>query len=264
MCRLSPLCFLLLALGCGEDKTGGPAADASPGTTDGTDGDDGGPCDPAADTDGDGLDDCTEDELGTEAALADTDGDGISDGEELDCVSDPLDADERCYACGWQHNDPGTLEATGAEVGDTIENLVMVDQCGESVALWDFAGSYTVAFLTAAWCPQCKEEAGALSASAAALADETGEPVQGVIVLFESRTAGAPTAEDAPPYAEEIGAETTPVLADTGVAALAATPYDGTSLPGVCLLAPDMTILACGAGPGQLEGLASTISAHAD
>lgn len=103
------------------------------------------------DADGDGLDGCAEAELGTDPDNADSDGDGVEDGAEVDCVSDPLDADEQCYACGWPHNDPGTLESTGAEVGDVAANMEFEDTCEELVDLWDFAREYHILWLTAAW-----------------------------------------------------------------------------------------------------------------
>ena len=103
------------------------------------------------DADGDGLVDCDEVALGTDPDAADSDADGTSDGDELACGADPLDVDEQCYECGWYRGDPGTLESTGADIGDTIENIAMTDQCGELVDLWDFAGEYHVLFLTAAW-----------------------------------------------------------------------------------------------------------------
>ncbi len=139
-----PLPWLFLAAtlcACGEpdkDDTG-PSVDSDP------------PECSTEDTDGDGLDGCTEEELGTDPDSADTDGDGLSDGEEVDCVSDPLDATEQCYACGWPHDDPGTLEATGADIGDVIENIEFEDQCGELVELWDFAQEYHILFITASW-----------------------------------------------------------------------------------------------------------------
>ncbi len=103
------------------------------------------------DADGDGLDGCLEEELGTDPESADTDGDGLSDGEEVDCVSDPLDGDEVCYACGWPHNDPGDLESTGDDVGDVVANMEFIDVCLEPVRLWDFAREYHILWLTASW-----------------------------------------------------------------------------------------------------------------
>ncbi len=70
------------------------------------------------DADSDGLDDCAEAELGTDPELADRG--GVEDSAELDCVSDPLDGDEVCYACGWGHGDPGDLVATGNQAADAI------------------------------------------------------------------------------------------------------------------------------------------------
>jgi hypothetical protein len=108
-------------------------------------------CDPAADGDADGVPDCDELAVGLDPDSPDSDGDGYDDRVELDCVSDGLDPNEVCYECGWPHGDPGTLVATGDDVGDVPENLGFVDQCGEDVALWDFHGEYHILFMTAAW-----------------------------------------------------------------------------------------------------------------
>lgn len=95
--------------------------------------------DPAANADGDCLTDAEEFERGTDPNEVDTDGDGVSDCNEIACVSDPLDESEKCYACGWKHNDPGDLASTGKNEGDVIGNMQLVDQCLEPVSLWDFA-----------------------------------------------------------------------------------------------------------------------------
>lgn len=248
----SCIAALLLLAACGEE----PAAPDKGGDGDAA-------CDPAADADADGLDDCTEQDLGTDAATADSDGDGISDGDEVDCVSDPLDADEQCYACGWQHNDPGDIASTGAALGDTISNLSLVDQCGDMVDLHDFAGGYTLAFMTAAWCPLCMEEAGALAQTAATLSSETGQPVQGLVMLFQGSSGDTPRDGDAVAYAESIDAGDTPVLADVDESLLDAVPYDGRELPGVCLISPTMEIVACTTGEGNLPAYADTILDHA-
>lgn len=108
-------------------------------------------CDDTADSDNDGLNDCQEEELGTDPLSEDSDGDGVSDLVENDCSSDPLDAADACYRCGWAKNDPGTLNSTGSESGDVIDNISMVDQCGEEVDIWDFHGEYHILYMTAAW-----------------------------------------------------------------------------------------------------------------
>ena len=108
-------------------------------------------CSDASDADQDGINACEETELGTDPNNADTDGDGFVDGDEIDCASDPTDPNEQCYACGWAHNDPGILVSNGAQTGDTLANISLVDQCGEMVDLWDFYGEYHILYVTAAW-----------------------------------------------------------------------------------------------------------------
>ena len=109
----------------------------------------GGAVDPNANPDGDCLTNAEEEALGTNPRVADTDGDGHDDCVERDCNASPLDPAEKCYACGWRRNDPGTLVSTGASEGDVVANLELVDQCQEPVKLWDFAGEYHILFMTA-------------------------------------------------------------------------------------------------------------------
>ena len=103
------------------------------------------------DSDADGLNDCEEQELGTDPEKVDSDGDGFADADEVDCVSNPADANEQCYACGWEHNDPGSLVSTGNDYGDVVGNVQLPDQCDEVVDLWDFHGEYHILYMTAAW-----------------------------------------------------------------------------------------------------------------
>jgi len=135
---------LLLGAGCGGEieKEGSDDGAAERGEPS---------CSDDSDLDGDGVDDCVEELLGTDPESEDSDGDGFTDAEEIDCVSDPLDGDELCYACGWEHNDPGNLESTGSSTGDVMNNFALVDQCGEMVDMWDFYGEYHVLYMTAAW-----------------------------------------------------------------------------------------------------------------
>ena len=104
-----------------------------------------------ANADGDCMTDLEEEELGTDPEKEDSDGDGVSDCDEIEAVSDPTDGDEVPYACGWAHNDPGDIQATGGAIGDVIYEVSLPDQCGEEVNLWDFYGKYHVIYMTAAW-----------------------------------------------------------------------------------------------------------------
>ena len=231
--------FLLVLSACGDKDT---LDEETP---------DGG-ADCTADSDGDGLDDCAEAELGTDASVADSDGDGLSDGEEADCVSDPLDADEQCYACGWRHADPGNIEPTGARIGDVVENLPFTDQCGEAVDLHDFADQYSILFMTAAWCGACLQEARELSSWQADFASGYDVPMGYVVVLFESRTGALPDGDEAVFYDGAMNNPgDVPVLSDEAAAILDATPYAGTTLPGRCVLSPQMEILDCKTGHGN-------------
>jgi hypothetical protein len=104
-----------------------------------------------SDNDACGLTDAEEIAIGSDPFKLDTDGDGIDDCGEVECVSNPADANEKCYACGWKHNDPGNLVSTGNTPGSIIANVGLMDQCGELVDLWDFAREYHILWMTAAW-----------------------------------------------------------------------------------------------------------------
>jgi hypothetical protein len=90
---------------------------------------------------GSGMMDCT----------VDTDQDGITDCDEAKCGSSPTNGMEKCYKCGWKHNDPGNLVSDGSSVGNVVANVKMTDKCGEQVKLWDFAQEYHIIFMTASW-----------------------------------------------------------------------------------------------------------------
>ena len=222
-------------------------------------GDDSSGCAEGVDEDGDGLDACAEEALGTDPTRADTDGDGVLDGDEADCVSDPLDADEQCYACGWAHHDPGTLEATGSDIGDVIENLVLVDQCGEQMDLWDRHGQWTVLFMTTEWCRSCAEKAQELPNTRDVFAALTGLDFSFVVVLYEDRTGALPAATVAERYAADVEIEDQPVTVDPIKAVLGATPYRGDALPGVCALSPELEILGCGTGDAAVDAMLTLV-----
>lgn len=127
------------------------------------------------DTDGDGLNDDAEAAAGTDPARPDTDGDGYLDGDEVAQGSDPLDAADGIYVGGWPFlSDKDTLDDTsGTEVaiGARIPRVVLTDQYGEAVDLYDFAGRPVVVEVFGAWCPPCVEIATFLSGGPSSLAD---------------------------------------------------------------------------------------------
>jgi len=138
---------ITFALAClGLVSCGGSADKAGDGSASPPDG-----CNASLDSDSDGLDDCTEEDLGLDPNNEDSDGDGLTDAAEVDCGTSALDPADTCYACGWGKNDPGDITATGAALGDVMENISLVDQCGEMVDIYDFAGEYHILYMTAAF-----------------------------------------------------------------------------------------------------------------
>ncbi len=141
-------CLTLFA--CGDEKTKGTSAQSSNSTDSSASLDPTDSCDSSVDSDGDGIDDCTETEQNLDPSNEDSDGDGISDGMEVDCDTDPLDSAESCYTCGWGKNNPGSIETTGAEIGDIMDNISLVDQCGDMVDFYDLSGEYHILYMTTA------------------------------------------------------------------------------------------------------------------
>ncbi len=54
--------------------------------------------------------------------------------------------------CSWAGSDPGDLVSTGNAVGAVVANVGgLVDQCGLTRSLWDFAGGYRIVVLAEGW-----------------------------------------------------------------------------------------------------------------
>lgn len=81
--------------------------------------------------------------------------------------------------------------------------------------------------------------------------DETGIAASYFVILFQSATGGVPGDDVAQQYWEAIGEPDYPVTADVDQMSLDATEYEGNPLPGICVLAPDRTILDCTTGHGK-------------
>ena len=220
-------------------------------------------CVSGQDSDADGLDDCVELEMGTDANLADSDGDGFTDAEELDCVSDPLKGDEVCYSCGWEHIDPDTLTSTGNEEGDVIANLLMSDQCGDEVSLWDFHGGYNLLYMTVGWCNTCINEATDLQTVQDEFIAETNLDFQFLLVLYESYTGYPAEPEDGVAFAEQIGSPSFPVFTDGKDMVVGATPLTINPKREVCALSPELEIIGCFTGYDGYENALNTIKDHA-
>ena len=148
---------LVFLSGCApQEPAGSPAEDSTlPDTTD---------------ADGDGLTAAEEAELGTDPDAADSDGDGYSDGGEVHAGTDPLDDADVIYTGGWPYNpdkdalgSPDWGSATGE--GAQVPRLIAVDQYGEEVDLYDFAGQgrHVMLDMGTPWCEPCKDLAAYLS-----------------------------------------------------------------------------------------------------
>ncbi|MCP4805722.1 MAG: hypothetical protein GY913_35890 [Proteobacteria bacterium] len=75
------------------------------------------------------------------------------------------------------------------------------------------------------------------------------------IGLFEGLDGDTPGPEVAADYHEMLGSPDLPVLSDTQGLLLKNTPYNGRSLPGKCLLSPEMEILYCMSGHDGLDDM---------
>lgn len=194
--------------------------------------------DPDLDTDGDGLTDVIEADLGTDPELSDSDADGYSDGDEHQAGSDPTDPGDVIYTGGWPYNsdkdsqtDPGW--DPGAEEGSMVPRFVGVDQFGDQVELWDFAGHDRpiVLDMGTIWCEPCRGLAAYLSTGDVAHVVEyvwwdeayeglydmvQNEEIYWVTVLFsESDTHGPSSQQDCEDWDADFPNEKIPVLADS-------------------------------------------------
>lgn len=136
------------------------------------------------DTDGDGIDDHRELTAGLDPLSSDSDGDGYPDGAEVEAGSDPADPESWIYRGGWPYNpDKDALEEPEGDglvqVGQRLPRAQLLDQHGDLVDLYDFAGQGVpvVISLGGPWCEWCGNMSGWLGGDlpgAEAFAEEFG------------------------------------------------------------------------------------------
>jgi hypothetical protein len=78
-----------------------------------------------------------------------------------------------------------------------------------------------------------------------------------VIALYEGVLDPLPSGEEMADYAEYIGSPGFPVLGDQTGRLIEASGWDGSSMPGQCVLAPDMTMLDCYTGEDDARAAAA-------
>jgi len=165
--------------------------------------------------------------------------------------------------CGWEQGFTGAFGTVGQEVGATIVNMEVEDQCEESATLWDFAGEYHILFMTMAWCGTCLAEARELPQRNADWAATSDIPFSYMIILAQDTGGVAPDGGDAFDYMNvvDVGHDV-PVLSDINQKSVSDTSWDGRALPGKCVVSPEMEILDCYTGHGDDEEAFALIRQH--
>ncbi len=80
-----------------------------------------------------------------------------------------------------------------------------------------------------------------------------------MVTLFQDILGDVPDAEDALVYWEAIDDDAIPVLSDHDQRVIVGMPYDGSALPGKCVLTPQMEIIHCWMGHGNDQGFEAIV-----
>jgi thiol-disulfide isomerase/thioredoxin len=184
-----------------------------------------------ADTDGDGLTDGEEvSTLGTDPLGEDSDGDGYPDGAEVDAGSDPADEDDKIYAGGWPYQadkdsfDGPTVDDANNDIGELFARMVLQDQHGDYVDIYDFAGhGKPIAIdISAIWCPPCNEMSNWLEGDTSSYYESYWGNIDDMVnsgdmywltILGEDRSGGTVELEELEDWEEKYENPNIPVLA---------------------------------------------------
>lgn len=227
--RLLPL-FFLASMGCTLNFAGG-VGDKADDPDEVDDGDDNDAQEEwnKADDDGDGLTNGDETELGTDPSEVDSDGDGYPDNAEVDAGSDPTDEEDGVYIGGWPYqSDKESFEGDNGRrlrVGNVFPRFVLMDQYGQDVDLYDFAGhgKPIVMDLSGIWCYWCQELAKLIEDKRSELKgygfDDIGQQIADgefyyITILDADAQYNPPDLEDLQEWHDDYPNEYIPVLGD--------------------------------------------------
>lgn len=132
-------------------------------------------------------------------------------------LDEPFGPRPAAYACGWECNDPGThAQDYALDIGSTMPNVRLDDQCGDAVDLWDFTGSYLIIDNAEPDCGPCRSMASESEAFLARMR-EAGIPVRAITILGNGLGEPwvTPDAEVVDEWVSSSGGAD-PVLADNG------------------------------------------------
>ncbi len=172
------------------------------------------------------------------------------------------------YACGWECNDPGTLDGTyPLAPGEVLPNFRLDDQCGEAVDIHDFYGSYVVLDSAQSDCGPCLSMADEAEAFRAKMTTD-GIPVRLIPLLGNGLgdVTGTPSPEVHQAWVDRFE-PIDPVLADRGWGYAALSKYlpehSGTDIafPAWIVIAPDMTVIEGAVGFSSWDTIEAIIRA---
>ena len=220
------------------------------------------------DLDHDGLTNGEEWVLGTDPYIADTDGDSYRDGDEVGEATDPNLYESRIYQGFWPYyaEKDALGDASvpwGAVAGDQAIRLQGVDQFGDLVDLYDFAGHDRpiIIDVSTVWCGSCRSIArwasGAEDPYGLDLAFQdireaiaAGE-VTWITLLLEDAQRMPADEDTVREWAETYPSDAIPVIADPDKEMLMQA--GGGGLPRIHLIGPDMNFVHIAGNTGSVD-----------